>query len=84
MALIEVINLNNLEGRKKEYDVVGYICEKDTLLKKKDSNTSKGDLICFRNAGAYCLIWPVTTIADQDQLRFVLQENFIKFVRQKT
>ena len=51
----EVINLNNPEGRKKEYDVVGYICEKDTFAeKRKIPNTSKGDLICFRNAGAYC------------------------------
>ena len=50
----EIINLSNPAGRKKEYDVVGYICEKDTFAeKRKISDTSKGDLICFKNAGAY-------------------------------
>ena len=50
----EIINLSNLEGKKKEYDVVGYICEKDTFAeKRKISETTKGDLICFKNAGAY-------------------------------
>ena len=50
----EIINLSNPLGRKKEYDVVGYICEKDTFAeKRKISDTSKGDLICFKNAGAY-------------------------------
>ena len=50
----EIINLSNPAGRKKEYDVVGYICEKDTFAeKRKISETSTGDLICFKNAGAY-------------------------------
>jgi diaminopimelate decarboxylase len=50
----EIINISNPLGEKKEYDIVGYICEKDTFAeKRKISNTSKGDLICFKNAGAY-------------------------------
>ena len=50
----EIINLSNPAGKKKEYDIVGYICEKDTFAeKRKISDTSKGDLICFKNAGAY-------------------------------
>ena len=50
----EIINLSNPVGKKKEYDVVGYICEKDTFAeKRKISETSIGDLICFKNAGAY-------------------------------
>ena len=50
----EIINLSNPAGKKKEYDVVGYICEKDTFAeKRKISKTSVGDLICFKNAGAY-------------------------------
>ena len=37
----EIINLSNPAGRKKEYDVVGYICEKDTFAeKRKISETS--------------------------------------------
>ena len=50
----EIINLSNPAGKKKEYDVVGYICEKDTFAeKRKISETSTGDLICFKNVGAY-------------------------------
>ena len=50
----EIINLSNPAGKKKEYDVVGYICEKDTFAeKRKISETSIGDLICFKNAGSY-------------------------------
>ena len=50
----EVINLSNPNDQKEEYTVVGYICEKDTLAKKrKISKISKGDLLCFKNAGAY-------------------------------
>ena len=50
----EIINLSNPAGKKKEYDVVGYICEKDTFAeKRKISETSIGDLICFKNVGAY-------------------------------
>ena len=50
----EIINLSNPAGKKKEYDVVGYICEKDTFAeKRKISEASIGDLICFKNAGAY-------------------------------
>ncbi len=50
----EIINISNPLGKKKEYDIVGYICEKDTFAeKRKISETSKGDLICFKNAGAY-------------------------------
>ena len=50
----EIINLSNPLGKKKEYDVVGYICEKHTFAeKRKISDTSKGDLLCFKNTGAY-------------------------------
>lgn len=54
-AYHEVINLSNLSGPLFEYDVVGYICEEDTLAKKRFINEIKpGNILCFRNAGAYC------------------------------
>jgi diaminopimelate decarboxylase len=35
--------------------VVGYICEQDNFaLKRKISKVRKGDILCFKNAGAYC------------------------------
>ena len=51
----EIINITNPNDKKYEYDVVGYICEQDNFaLKRKISNVRKGDILCFKNAGAYC------------------------------
>jgi len=50
----DIINLSNPYDSLKEYDVVGYICEKDTFAEKRlISKISKGDILCFRNSGAY-------------------------------
>ena len=50
----EIINLSNPNDEKLEYSVVGYICEKDTFAeKRKISRISPGDILCFKNSGAY-------------------------------
>jgi diaminopimelate decarboxylase len=49
-----VYNLSNPKGDLKPYDVVGYICETDTLAADRMiSEVKAGDLIVFKNAGAY-------------------------------
>ena len=49
-----VYNLSNPEGNPKRYNVVGYICETDTLAADRSlSEVSSGDLIAIKNAGAY-------------------------------
>jgi diaminopimelate decarboxylase len=49
-----VYNLSNPKGDLKPYDVVGYICETDTLAADRMiSELRAGDLIVFKNAGAY-------------------------------
>jgi diaminopimelate decarboxylase len=51
----DIINISNIAGKKFEYDITGYICEKDTFAEKRMiAEASIGDLICFKNAGAYC------------------------------
>ena len=51
----EIINISNPEGKQRYYSVVGYICETDTFgSNRRISEISEGDLLCFRNAGAYC------------------------------
>jgi len=51
----EIINISNPEGRERYYSVVGYICETDTFGNNRRINEiTEGDLLCFRNAGAYC------------------------------
>ena len=49
-----VYNLSNPSGNLTPYHVVGYICETDTLASDRDlSEVKSGDLIVFKNAGAY-------------------------------
>jgi len=48
-------NISNPEGKKRFYSVVGYICETDTFASNRQiAEISEGDILCFRNAGAYC------------------------------
>jgi diaminopimelate decarboxylase len=48
-------NISNPEGRERYYSVVGYICETDTFANNRRINEiSEGDILCFKNAGAYC------------------------------
>ncbi|HEX9826691.1 MAG TPA: diaminopimelate decarboxylase [Flavobacteriaceae bacterium] len=51
----QIINISNPDGRERFYSVVGYICETDTFANNRRINEiSEDDILCFRNAGAYC------------------------------
>lgn len=51
----DIVNLSNPNGRERFYTVVGYICETDTFGNNRRINEiTEGDVLCFRNAGAYC------------------------------
>lgn len=51
----EIFNISNPKGRERFYSVVGYICETDTFATNRRINEiSEGDILCFKNAGAYC------------------------------
>lgn len=51
----EIENLSNPEGKERYYSVVGYICETDTFASnRRIREITEGDILCFRNAGAYC------------------------------
>ncbi len=48
-------NISNPKGKERYYSVVGYICETDTFgSNRKIAEIHEGDILCFRNAGAYC------------------------------
>ncbi|XCI74972.1 MAG: diaminopimelate decarboxylase [Flavobacteriales bacterium] len=54
-AYHQINNISNPTGRMRFYTVVGYICESDTFgLNRKISEIREGDILCFKNAGAYC------------------------------
>ncbi|TXG39188.1 diaminopimelate decarboxylase [Seonamhaeicola maritimus] len=51
----DIVNISNPKGRERFYTVVGYICETDTFGNNRRINEiSEGDVLCFKNAGAYC------------------------------
>lgn len=48
-------NVSNPKGKERFYTVVGYICETDTFANnRRIQEIKEGDILCFRNAGAYC------------------------------
>jgi diaminopimelate decarboxylase len=55
-AYHHIINVSNPKGMKTRiYTVVGYICETDTFgWNRKIAEISEGDILAFKNAGAYC------------------------------
>lgn len=51
----EIVNISKPHGKPKIYTVVGYICETDTFgWNRKINEIKEGDVLCFKNAGAYC------------------------------
>lgn len=51
----EIDNISNPDGEKKVYNVVGYVCETDSFASDRIiAEVRKGDLLVFKNAGAYC------------------------------
>jgi diaminopimelate decarboxylase len=49
-----IVNASNPTGKPRIYTVVGYICETDTFgWDRKLNEVREGDLLAFRNAGAY-------------------------------
>ncbi|WP_185882201.1 diaminopimelate decarboxylase [Blattabacterium cuenoti] len=54
-AYHKIENISNPNGRLRFYTVVGYICESDTFgLNRKIAEIREGDVLCIKNAGAYC------------------------------
>lgn len=54
-AYHEIENISNPSAAKRNYNVVGNICETDTFAENRSlPEVREGDLLVFRNAGAYC------------------------------
>ncbi|MDZ7606064.1 MAG: diaminopimelate decarboxylase [Cyclobacteriaceae bacterium] len=53
-AYHDMVNISNINGTRRIYTIVGYICETDTFgLDRKLSEVHEGDIIAIKNAGAY-------------------------------
>ena len=54
-AYHHIQNISNENATERIYTVVGNICETDTFASnRRISKVSEGDVLCFKNAGAYC------------------------------
>ena len=48
-------SISNENGVIKNYTITGNICETDTFANnRRIAEIKEGDVLCFRNAGAYC------------------------------
>ncbi len=53
-AYHHILNVTNPQGTERFYTVVGYVCETDTFAwDRKMNEVREGDILVFRNAGAY-------------------------------
>jgi diaminopimelate decarboxylase len=49
-----ITNISNPDGKERIYTIVGNICETDTFAwDRKLHEVREGDILCFKNAGAY-------------------------------
>jgi diaminopimelate decarboxylase len=54
-AYHEIVNVTPKNTETEKYDVVGYICETDTMGSDRDLPVVEmGDILAMKNAGAYC------------------------------
>ncbi|SOE19524.1 diaminopimelate decarboxylase [Spirosomataceae bacterium TFI 002] len=54
-AYHEIVNVSPRSSETEKYDVVGYICETDTMGSDRElPKVEMGDLLGMKNAGAYC------------------------------
>jgi diaminopimelate decarboxylase len=83
-AYHSIINISNPEGKTRIYTVVGNICETDTFgWDRKIAETKEGDILCFKNAGAYGI-----TMASNYNARFrpaevLIYEGNMHLIRQR-
>ena len=51
----EIVNVSSTSDKNRIYTVVGHICETDTFgINRRMQEARPGDIICIKNAGAYC------------------------------
>ena len=80
----EIYNLSNTHGKKRFYSVVGYICETDTFATNiKLKNVSTDDILCFKNAGAYCFSMSSNYNSRYKPAEVMLINNTYKLIRER-
>ena len=77
-------NISSSSEEKKNYSVVGYICETDTFSENvKLKKTQEGDILCFKNAGAYCFSMSSNYNSRFKPPEVLVSNNEIKLIRKR-
>ena len=77
-------NISNPDDIERYYSVVGYICETDTFATNiKLKNVSTNDILCFKNAGAYCFSMSSNYNSRYKPAEVMLIDNTYKLIRER-
>ena len=77
-------NISSNSNEIKNYSVVGYICETDTFSENVNlKKTNEGDILCFKNAGAYCFSMSSNYNSRFRPPEVLFSNNEIKLIRKR-
>ncbi|MGB0805389.1 MAG: diaminopimelate decarboxylase [Salibacteraceae bacterium] len=80
----EIYNVSNPNGKPRIYTVVGYICESDTFgYDRRISEISEGDILGFKNAGAYCFSMASNYNSRYKPAEVLIHEGEAKLIRKR-
>jgi len=79
-----IVNITSKIKDKENYSVVGYVCETDTFAENVSLNkTSEGDILCFKNAGAYCFSMSSNYNSRLKPAEVLISKGKIKLIRKR-
>ena len=80
----EIYNVSNPSGKPRIYTVVGYICESDTFgYDRKITEINEGDILGFKNAGAYCFSMASNYNSRYRPAELLIQNGKAKLIRKR-
>ncbi len=78
----EIINLSSTSKDKRVYTIVGQICETDTFaINRLLPETTPGDIICLKNAGAYCFEMASNYNAHGRPAEILMEKDGLRLIR---
>ena len=79
-----IINITSKIKEEENYSVVGYVCETDTFAENISLNkTFEGDVLCFKNAGAYCFSMSSNYNSRLKPAEVLISKRGIKLIRKR-
>lgn len=80
----EIVNISNPDGKQRIYTIVGNICETDTFgWDRKLTEVHEGDILCFKNAGAYGITMASNYNARQKPAEVLIYQGKTHLIRKR-